>query len=121
MDCGLWIADSGMGIVDSGMGIADSRYVTFGDGGERIGGGISDPTGSGRTEGRVKDRVRRTAINSPHQNACRRDEYENRGDLRRLEPSWRIRAFQRTSDRDEGELSNISSKVCSYEYRRYIY
>ena len=37
------------------------------------------------------------------------------------EPNRRIQAFQRTSDRDKGEVSNISSKVCSYQYRRYIY
>ena len=40
----------------------------------------SDPTRSGRTEGRMKDRVWRIAINYPHQNACQRDEYENRGE-----------------------------------------
>ena len=71
--------------------------------------------------GKTKRRVRRTAIDCPPQNACRRNEYENRGDRRRPEPSRRIRAFRRTSDRYEGEVSNISSKVCSYQYRRYIY
>ena len=81
----------------------------------------SDPTGSGRTKGRRKDRVRRTAIDCPPQNACRRNEYKNRGDRRRPEPSWRIRAFRRTSDRDEGEVSNISSEVLEYKYTRYIY
>ena len=40
----------------------------------------SDLTGSGRTERRAKDRVRQIAINYPHQNACQRDEYENRGE-----------------------------------------
>ena len=32
----------------------------------------SDPTGSGRTEGGTKRRVRRVAIDYPHQNVCRR-------------------------------------------------
>ena len=54
----------------------------------------SDPTGSGRTEGGTKRRVRRTAIDCPHQNTCRRDESETRGDTRWLEPSRRIRARQ---------------------------
>ena len=81
----------------------------------------SDPTGSGRTEGGRKDRVRRTAIDCPHQNACRRDESETRGDLRRPEPNRSFRAFRRTSDRDEGELSNISSEVVEYKYTKYIY
>ena len=71
--------------------------------------------------GKTKDRVRRTAINCPHQNACRRNEFKNRGDARRPEPSRRIRAFRRTSDRDEGEVSNISSEVLEYKYTKYIY
>ena len=87
----------------------DSVYVTFGS--DRI-----------RTyRGKTRNRVRRTAIDCPHQNACRRYEYKNRGDLRRPEPSRRFRAFRRTSERYEREASNISSKVCSYQYRRYIY
>ena len=80
-------------------------------GGKRWGGGgllRSDPTRSGCTEGGTKERVRWTAIDCPHQNACRRDESETRGDARRPEPSRRIRAFRRTSDRYEGEVSNIS-------------
>ena len=63
-----------------------------------------DPTESGRTEGRDEDRVRRTAIDCPHQNACRKNEYESRGDRRRPEPSRRIRAFRGTSDRDERRI-----------------
>ena len=39
-----------------------------------------DPTGSGCTEGRDEDRVQRTAIDCPHQNACRKSKCENRGD-----------------------------------------
>ena len=71
--------------------------------------------------GGTKRRVRRTAIDCPPQNACRRNEYKNRGDRRRPEPSRRIRAFRRTSDRDEGEVSNISSEVIEYKYTKYIY
>ena len=48
-------------------------------------------------------------------------EFKNRGESRRLEPSRRIRAFRRTSDRDEGEISNISSEVVKYKYTKYIY
>ena len=49
-----------------------------------------DPTGSGRTERGARSRVRRTAINCPHQNACRKYEGETRGDLRRPEPNRRL-------------------------------
>ena len=49
------------------------------------------------------------------------NEYKNRVDRRRPELSRRIQAFRRTSDRDEGEVSNISSKVLEYKYTRYIY
>ena len=48
-------------------------------------------------------------------------EFKNRGASRRPEPSRRIRAFRRTSDRDEGEISNISSEVVKYKYTKYIY
>ena len=50
-----------------------------------------------------------------------KNEIKNRGDLRQPEPNQRIRAFRRTSDRDEGELSNISSEVLEYKYTKYIY
>ena len=81
----------------------------------------SDPTGSGRTEGRTRSRVRRTAIDCPHQNACREDENETRGDLRRPEPNRSFRAFRRNLRERRGEISNISSGVLEYKYTRYIY
>ena len=71
--------------------------------------------------GKTKRRVRRTAIDCPPQNACRRNEYKNRGDTRWPEPSRRFRAFRRTSERYEGEVSNISSEVLEYKYTKYIY
>ena len=81
----------------------------------------SDPTGSRRTERRTKGRVRRTAIDCPHQNTCRKYESETRGDLRRPEPNWSFRAFQRNLREIQGETSNISSEVLEYKYTKYIY
>ena len=80
-----------------------------------------DPTGSGRTERRARSRVRRTAIDCPHQNACRGDESKTRGDLRRPELNRNFRAFQRNLREIQGETSNISSKVVEYKYTKYIY
>ena len=62
-DSGLWIVDCRLQIVEWGLRIVDMLCL--------------DLTGSARTKGRAKDRVWRTAIDSPHQNVCRRDEYEN--------------------------------------------
>ena len=69
----------------------------------------------------ARSRVRQTAINCPHQNACRKIQGREQRRLRRLEPSRRFWVFRRTSERYEGKASNISSKVFSYEYRWYIY
>ena len=81
----------------------------------------SDLAGSGRTEGRVRSWVRQIAIDYPHQNTCWKNKCENRGDQRQPEPSRRFRAFQRTSERYEGEASNLSSEVLEYKYTKYIY
>ena len=81
----------------------------------------SDPTGSGRTEGGRKDESSGQLLTAHTRTRAGGNEIKSRGDRRWPELSRRIRAFRRTSDRDEGEVSNISSKVCSYEYRRYIY
>ena len=89
---------------------------------ERIEEGVTFGSDRIRTyRGKTKRRVRRTAIDCPPQNACRRNEYKNRGGTRRPEPSRRFRAFRRTSERYEGEVSNISSEVVKYKYTKYIY
>ena len=81
----------------------------------------SDPTGSGRTEGRTKVESGGQLSTVHHRTRAGESEFKNRGDRRQPEPSRRIRAFRRTSDRDEGEVSNISSEVVEYKYTKYIY
>ena len=80
-----------------------------------------DLTGSGRTEGGRKDESGGQLLTVLTRTRAGESEFKNRGDKRRPEPSRRIRAFRRTSDRDEGEVSNISSGVIEYKYTKYIY
>ena len=58
-------------------------------------------------------------LSSPECVLEKRDRDQRR--LRRPEPNQSFWAFRRNLRERRGETSNISSKVCSYEYRRYIY
>ena len=76
----------------------------------------SDPTGSRRTEGGQEDESggQLLTVHTRTRAGRTNTRTEETGD------GW-SRAFRRTSDRYEGEVSNISSEVVEYKYTKYIY